>query len=176
MKKTIALLLALCLALPAFAACGKGEEVPDNMQEAAIATAPYHLYVPQTWLTTTSSGISGAKVNTEADAPNVTVTAYYPDSAMTPAAYFEDVCLPDYAATLHDFTRITARDGDTTLGGKDAKRYVFSHSLNGKVYQVMQIITAGGDMIYVLTYTATAAQYNDHVEEVESIRAAFVFR
>ncbi len=176
MKKLIALLLLLCLALPVFAACGEGEEIPDNMQEAAIETAPYHLYVPNTWLTTTASGISGARVNSEEDAANVTVTVYYPDAATTPAEYFTNVCLPNYTATLKDFARLTDLDGDTTLGGKDAKRYAFTYSLDGKVYQVMQIITASGDMLYVLTYTAYSTNYAAYAEDAEAIRANFTFR
>ena len=176
MKKLIALLLLLCLLVPAFAACGEGEEIPDDMQEAAIETAPYHLYVPNTWLTTTASGISGARVNSEADVANVTVTAYYPDAATTPAEYFENVCLPNYTATLTNFARLTDLDGDTTLGGKDAKRYAFTYTLDEKVYQVMQIITAQGDMLYVLTYTAISANYATYVEDVEAIRVNFTFR
>ena len=176
MKKLIALLLLLCLVLPVFAACGNKEEIPDDMQEAAIETAPYHLYVPNSWLTTTSSGISGAKVNAEADAANVTVTLYYPEAATTPAEYFESVCLPNYTATLTNFARLTDLDGATTLGGKDAARYVFTYSLDGKVYQVMQIITASGDMLYVLTYTAYSTSYATYAEDVEAIRANFTFR
>ena len=176
MKKIIAVLLVLCCLVPAFAACGSKEQVPDNMQEAAITTAPYHLYVPTTWLLTTESGISGARVNSTEDTSNVTVTAYYPEEALTPADYFETKCVSDYAAHLSDFARLTALDGDTTLGGKDAKCYVFTYTLDGAVYQVKQIIVAQGTMLYVLTYTATSMHYNDHLDDVEAIRANFTFR
>jgi len=176
MKKLIAVLLTLCCLLPVFAACGDKDEVPDNMQEAAIASAPYHLYVPTTWLTTTESGVSGARVNSTADIANVTVTAYYPDEAMTPAAYFENVCLPGYTANLKSFSRLTELDGDTTLGGKDAKCYVFVHTLDDTIYQVKQIIVAQGSVIYVLTYTAKSTNYDTYVGDVEEIRAHFTFR
>ena len=176
MKKIMAVLLTLCCLLPAFAACGKGEEVPDNMQQAAVESAPFSLYVPADWLLTTSSGISGARVNSKEDAANVTVTAYYPDEPTSPADYFETVCLPDYTAHLADFARLSALDGDTTLGGKDAKCYVFTYTLDGQVYQVKQIIAAKDEMLYTLTYTAFSAHYNDHTDEVEQIRANFVFR
>ena len=176
MKKIIAILLLLCCLVPAFAACGKKDEVPDNMQEAAIETAPFHLYVPVSWILTTASGISGARVNSNTDTANVTVIAYYPETAMTPADYFTTVCLPAYTADLSNFARLEAQDGTTTLGGRDAARYVFTYTLDGKVYQVMQIIAAQGDMLYVLTYTALSTTYADHTEEVELIRANFAFR
>ena len=77
---------------------------------------------------------------------------------------------------MTNFARLTDLDGDTTLGGKDAKRYVFTYSLDGQVYQVMQIITAQGDMLYVLTYTALSANYATYTEDVEAIRTHFTFR
>ena len=176
MKKILVALLTLCCLLPVFAACGKGEEAPDNMQQAAVASAPFSLYVPTDWLLTTESGISGARVNSTEDKANVTVTAYYPDAPLSPADYFETVCLPDYTAYFTDFARLTALDGDTTLGGKDAKCYVFTYTMDGHVYQVKQIIVAKDDKLYTLTYTAFSAHYNDHTDEVEQIRANFVFR
>ena len=62
------------------------------------------------------------------------------------------------------------------LGGKNAKTYVFIYTLDGKTYEVMQIIALMGDQLYTLTYTAESANYATHLETVESIRQNFRFR
>ena len=176
MKKLICVLLVLLLACT-LVACSK-DGTPDGMQNVSTENALFNLYVPASWLSETASGVSGARVS-NTDASNVTVTAYLPEVAISPADYWQILCLPSYrdGGVLQSFTVIEDSCKDTTLGGKDAKHYVFTYVMDGVTYESMQIITASNDMvIYTLTYTATAEKYAAHLESVERIRAEFRFR
>lgn len=175
MKKTIAVLLLLVLAL-CTVSCKKDNAPPSGMKEAATAGAEYHLYVPELWIANNGNGISGAYTGT-ADRANVTVTSYLPDFSMSAESYFNEICLPQYQnGTLAGFELLSDLCGDTTLGGLNAKKYVYIYSLGGVDYETMQVIASSSKMIYTLTYTAKAANYADHTEDVEEIVKAFAFR
>lgn len=175
MKKLMAILLLLALTLCAVS-CKKDNAPPSGMVEAATADAEYHLYVPELWVVNNQSGISGAYTSS-ADRANVTVTSYLPDVSMSAEDYFNDICLPQYEnGTLTGFQLLNDLCGDTTMGGLNAKKYVYVFSLGGTDYETMQVIASTGKMIYTLTYTAKAANYADHTEDVEEIVKAFAFR
>lgn len=176
MKKIIASLLLLILVF-SLVSCGEEDPTPEGMQNVAIESARFNLYVPESWASTSSSGISGARVGTAGDNSNVTATVYYPDDQnLTAAAYFETVAKPSYATELKDYALLEDLCGETTLGGRDAVRIVFTYVVDGNAYEVMQIAAAKDTMIYMLTYTAPSTLYASHTEDVESIRDAFTFR
>lgn len=175
MKKvvTVCLLVFFCFAA---VACSGGDNTPEGMKDAAVAGAEYHLYVPEGWVLNNESGVSGAYASAS-ERSNVTLTTYLPDAQISAETYFNDVCLPQYQnGSLAGFTLIGDQCADTTLGGLNAKKYVYVYSLGGTDYETMQVVVSTGSMIYNLTYTATAAAYANHLEDVESIIANFVFR
>jgi len=174
MKKLISvlLLLAMCLTL---AACKNDDATPDGMQNVSDEEAAFNLYVPASWAPRTESGVSGASVG-GSDGSNVICTAVMPDSEMTPETYWNNVCLSQYHATLPDFTVQEDQCGDTTLGGMNAKKYVFTYNMDGNAFVVMQVITSYGGMMYTLQYTALSASYNQYLEDVNTIVSSFTFR
>ena len=175
MKKLLALLL-LSVTLITLCACSNESDVPDGMKNVAAENAPFSLYVPSTWIEQTESGVSGASFSND-DTSNVTVLAYQPGEVMTPAEYWEKVALPEYQnGVLKDLLILDNLCGDEVLGGLNAKKYVYSFTLGTKTYRQMQLITLKSDRIYIMTYTATAENFDKHLEEVESIRANFKFR
>ncbi|MBE6702663.1 MAG: DUF1795 domain-containing protein [Ruminococcaceae bacterium] len=169
---TLLVLLMVCAAV----SCKRDDPTPDGMQNvsAANSDAFYHLYVPENWISQTSAGISGARVS-NTDTSNVTVTMYFPDVEMTPAEYWENRCAPSYGKVLSELEVIAESCIDTKLGGLDARQYVFKGLLDGVSYQFLQIIVVKGNVLYTLTYTATAENYDKHLETVESIRSNFTF-
>ena len=178
MKQLCAILLLLCVLLCAVS-CAEESEVPENTQNAATENAKFNLYVPVAWTSLADSGVSGARSN-NSDA-NVTVTAYLADDVgLTPERYWNEKCYPQYTAQnapLSDnFALMQEQCGDTTLGGRDAKRYVFVYTLDNVNYEVMQIITSKDDVIYTLTFTAKSENYGSYADTVEQIRANFTFR
>jgi len=59
MKKIVALLLLLVMVFGAVS-CGDKVEPPEGFQLASVKSAPFYLYVPNTWTSNASSGISSA--------------------------------------------------------------------------------------------------------------------
>lgn len=173
MKKILAICLMLAC-LFSVAACSKNDGTPDGMKNAALESAKYNLYVPETWITD-SYNVSGARVGTKENAPNVLATVYFPEEQLTPQAYWESKCLPEYGAVFANFTMIE-EGADTTLGGKDAKRYKFSYTFGDSVYQCMQVITVYDFSVYVVTYTALSTEYDTYAADADVIVANFVFK
>lgn len=173
MKKII----AICLMLACFltlAACNKNDGTPEGMKNAALESAKYNLYVPETWIID-SYNVSGARVGTKENAPNVLATVYFPEEQLTPQGYWEGKCLPEYTAVFANLTMIE-EGADTALGGKDAKRYKFSYTFGETLYQCMQVITVYDYNVYVVTYTAVATEYDTYAADADSIVSHFVFK
>ncbi len=170
-------LLVLLIVATLFCAVScKKNNTPEGMQNAATEDAAFDLFVPAAWLPLTGSGVSGARYS-DTDASNVTALTYLPDRAMNAETYWNEVALPQYGnGTLGDFTVLAEQCGDAVLGGKDAKKYVFTYVFGDVSYEVMQYITLKDDVVYILTYTALGTNFAAHLDDVERIRAEFVFR
>ena len=172
MKKILLIALVLVL-LCAMVSCSQDESIPDGTQDVAVANAPFRLFVPSVWIPMTQNGVSGASVSTSSPA-NVTVLTYFPDEMLDAATYWEKKALPEYQnGVLQDFHIIDEQCADTVLGGKDAKKYVYTFTMGSVAYEQMQIIAVKDDLVYILTYTATSTEFADYLEDVESIRSNF---
>lgn len=173
MKKIVAALLVL-VCLFALCACANTDQTPDGMQNVALESANYYLYVSKNWIPT-SYNVSGAKAHTAENAPNILATVYYPEEQLTPTTYWENECLVEYQAVFENFTVIEAEVAET-LGGKDAKAYLFSYTFGATVYQCKQVITVYDFNVYVLTYTAVATEYNNFVADFDAAVDYFTFK
>ncbi len=171
MKKIIAIVLLLVLAL-SVVSCRK-TDAPDGMKNASAENAKFYLYVPESWYEQTE--INSA-VSPMRDGANVNATTYLADTAYTPVTYWETKALPEIKIAFKDVAVVEAECGETELGGLKAMRYVYDATLGGVSYRFMQIITVNSNMVYALTYTAKPEHYATHLEDVESIRAAFAFK
>ena len=179
MKKIIAVLLLLILTV-GLVACSE-DGVPQGMKDVATANAKFHLYVPESWVSQSEGGICGA-TSPGGERSNVIVTNYLADQSCLDAAgypsaaiYWANKCLPEYQATFADLVIVT--DGeDTTLGGRNAKKYVYTATLGGNSYKFMQVITADSSYVYTLTYTSLPEHYDTYVADVENICAEFLFK
>ncbi len=173
MKKILAILM-LAAVLLAASACANTDPTPDGMQNVALESAKYNLYVPESWVPD-SYNVSGAKATAEPNAPNVLATVYYPEEALTPATYWSNYCAPEYRAVFANFA-VIEEGTDTTLGGKDAKLYKFSYTFGETLYQCQQVITVHDFNLYTVTYTAVSTEYEKYAEDVKNIVANFTFK
>ncbi|MBR7112296.1 MAG: hypothetical protein IKC75_05205 [Clostridia bacterium] len=172
MKKVlIALLLAALLV--ATVGCANNDQTPEGMQNVALESAKYYLYVPENWVPS-SYNVSGARATPEENGPNVIATVHYPDGVVTAESYWSDYCVPEYTATLTSFALL--EESTATLGGKDAKNYVFSYTFGDTVYQCRQVIAVFDFNVYVLTYTAVSTDYGTYTADVDSIVSNFTFK
>ena len=173
MKKIVVVLL-LMACLVATVGCANTDGTPDGMQNVALESAAYNLYVPESWVPN-AYNVSGAKATPEDNAPNVLVTVHYPEEIVTPDTYWSKYSLPEHTAVLPSFTVIEEGTA-ATLGGKDAKSYRFSYTFGETLYQCRQVITVFDFKVYVLTYTAVSTAYDTYAAEVDTIVSSFAFK
>ncbi|MBE6605073.1 MAG: hypothetical protein E7639_05150 [Ruminococcaceae bacterium] len=173
MKKIVAVLLAV-VCLFVLSACANTDQTPDGMQNVALESANYYLYVSKNWIPT-SYNVSGAKAHTAENAPNILATVYYPEEQVTPTSYWENDCLAEYQAVFTNFT-VIGSEVEETLGGKDARAYQFSYTFGATVYQCKQVICVYDFNVYVLTYTAVATEYDSFAADFEAAVDHFTFK
>ena len=176
MKKIVAILLVLLLAV-GLAACNK-EDAPDGMKNAAADNAKFFFYVPDNaWIV--QNEISAA-ISRSADGSNVNVTTYLADDFYTAESYWTNKAMPELESTFKEFTLLSEQCAETTMGGIDGVRKVYTASLGGSTYQFMQIIVVkngtASAMVYTLTYTAKTEHFATHLEDVEEMRVNFAFK
>lgn len=169
MKRWIAVLLMLALAV-GLVACAK-EEPHEGMKNVAEDTAKFYLYVPEGWIEQREGASSPSN-----DGANVTAVAYLMEAYYTPESYWAEKCLPNYKATFSEVVVDEALSGDTTLGGINAKKYVYNATLGTTTYRILQVITVLDNMVYTLTYTATPDCFDTHMTDVDSICTHFTFK
>ncbi len=172
MKRIVSAVLLLVLCVGVLAACNKSN-TPDGMKNAAADDAKFYLYVPEGWIEQTKLSSANSPSN---DGANVLATSYLMEQAYTAESYWTEKARPEIESAFKEFTLLEEQCGDAVLGGIDGKRYVYTASLGGTVYQFMQFYVVQGEMVYTLTYTAKESVFATHLEDVESIRANFVLR
>ena len=173
MKKILLVLLTVALLFGTVACNSDG--TPSGMQDVALESASFHLYVSEFWISTASSGVSGAKRTNAANAPNVTATVYYPDEPTDLATYWQNICMPEYSANLKGLEALEQGTA-TTLGGKDAQIFVFKFDIGQDTYRCKQVMTVFEYQIYTVTYTALEKDFDTYTAEVDEILANFTFK
>lgn len=148
------------------------KNTPEGMKIASGDNVEYLFYVPKSWICTPSKGANEAYV-AESGRPNVTVTSFYPDSAVTPDQYFE-TAEEDYKQKLSGYTLLSR--SETSVDGRDAVSFTYSVSYAGVEYKIMQTVTVYGSIVYSLTYTSPSDVFDSHLADVEAMISAFAFR
>lgn len=169
-KKILVLLLALMTVI-SLVSCGKKSEAPDGMKNAAREEDSYYLYVPESWMTN-KGDIVGAYYSSY-DKSNVTVMPYGGDFTSS-EEYWEDFkkrCTEEFA----EFEVIT-ENAPKIVSKRNALQYTYKLKIDGVTYQCQQTVMTYGNLLYVITYTATAEKYEAHIEEINSILSAFTFK
>ncbi len=156
---------------------GNGETVtdkhtPSGMRIASSDVIEYRLYVPNEWICDPESGKSEAYYP-ESGRPNVTVTSYSPDKAMTAEEYFAE-CETEYKKTLEGYELISS--ADRTVGERAAKSYTYRTSYGETQIRIMQTVFVYNQVVYSFTYTALEDSFEGHMEDVEAMLTAFRFR
>lgn len=170
MKKVLILVLTLLMLV----SCGKqAEEIPDNMQLASREDVAYCLYVPKTWNVNTDSGVSSAYYSSQ-DSANVSVMSYMPEGESMSIDDYWKLTEESYQASFDAYTPESTET--TLLGGRKAGKYTFTLTVGGQEVRMMQIIAAYNQMFYIFTYTASPENFEQHLEEVQTIADNFTFR
>lgn len=170
MKKTLLVILALCMTLTLFG-CGNKEKAPDGMKDVAPEKEKYNFYVPQNWRTN-SGDVIGAYYSMS-DRSNVSVMAYGGE-ATTSEEYWKSFKLS--AESVFENFEIISENEAKVIDKLNALSYVYKMKLEAKEYKCMQTVVAYSNILYVITYTAPAENYESHLEDVEKMLSNFNFK
>ena len=177
-KKTIAFMLALCTCALLLCSCNKNDDgIPDGMQLVTSEYADCKLFVPNDWTPEITTGVLVAKAS---DNSNVSLQKMTPSGQYTSFdAYFRE----DYFKKLQNtYAKITLLEEECSTENQkfstvqnSALRYVYTVESDGTVYKIMQYFSYYSGYLYILTYTAQENLFAEHLEDVYSIAANFVY-
>lgn len=189
MKRIISVLALLCLAVLLLSGCSVKEKideswVPAGMKLLENENVDYTLYVPEDWKIDLTSGISTAY--NENDLSSISVVVFNLESDMLSAtvdeywAYYEE----SLKSTFADFAYVTEADTEsedfvpgesTVLDQAAAKCYTYTCSVTGNTYQFMQCVATRGGYVYMITYTASPANFEAHLSQAYDVINHFKF-
>lgn len=178
MKKTVSVFFVLALVIALGACSGSGVVAPKGMQVASNDDVAYNLFVPGGWILTEENGICGAYYSTS-DKSSITVSSLYPEGDMLSINDYWSTLEASYKETFKNFLLLDSPENNESniiLGEKSAFKYVFSADIDGISYKFMQVITVHGNMFYTLTYTSSADNYENHLEDVVKTISEFRFK
>ena len=169
-KKIIVLLMVLATVI-SLASCANKSGVPSGMKNAADEDEPFCLYVPQSWVTS-KGDIAGAYYS-NTDKSNITVMPYGGDFATTEEYWndFKTRC----SAEFSEFEVIKENEAKV-VSGRNALQYVYKLKIDGEMYQCQQTVLTYGNLLYVITYTATAEKYESHIADIDNILSVLAFK
>ena len=174
MKKNIipALLVAVSVTL---ASCGSNtDSAPMGYREISDEGLNYHFYVPDDWTPDVSTGMTSAYFSGR-DPSNVSVTAFeLDDTSINSVEAFWELNEADLKLILPDLEYFD--ESDCKLGGVDGRQYVYTASMSDTEYKFMQVVAIKSNEVYIFTYTATADNYDSHIEDVISMVDYFKFK
>jgi hypothetical protein len=156
---------------------------PDGMKLVSTDAVAYRFYVPVSWETDMENSANLVYM-TEADGSksNVTMIGYMPEDDGFSIDDYWDMCVKQYEDALPDFTVLSAaEDGDAggesgKIGDRVAKLYTYTYTMGGYTYKVRQAVCTYSTMVYTMTYTALEQNFDSHLEDVNAMQEALVFR
>ena len=148
------------------------KKTPEGMKIASFDNAEYVFYVPKSWVCNSEHKLSYAYYP-ESTKPNVSVISYAPEAEMTAKEYFE-ACEEIYKTDISGYERLS--ESKTELSGREAISYEYKAVYGDAEYRIKQTVAVYGGLVYSLTYTALASNYDLHIADVDAMIDAFRFR
>ena len=184
-KRVFCIMLVMAVMFTILASCSnKNDDTPSGMMKIGGEANSYSLYVPTTWEEKSSTGFTSAACT---DKSNISVQVMAVRGIFTNGqdgyaimtntdTYYEmnDYFTKEYFPYLEStFANIELKESYTTnqtFGGSTyTAKYVYTVEIDKVEYTLMQIFSAHDSSIYIFTYTATTANYNLHLDEVNLI-------
>lgn len=191
MKKIVILLMSLLLCLTVFTACGdKDDFVPAGFKRISEDEATYRLFVPDSWVSDLSTGITTAYVS-ESDRSNISFMAFELDDSIfhvevggaeaTTDAVTTDVVTTDAVTTDATTTEAPAGDGEVPKISTVEEYWDYYEAEFLKTFADMTYSVEGDDLLlsgqkakkYVYTTTVTGQSYE--FMQVVTIKAGTVY-
>ena len=150
-------------------------KAPSGMKIASSNEVAYRLFVPEDWVVDREQRIFAAYEPN--DRTNVSVVAYLPpESGLSVDDFFAmENELMQSTAGAEGFALLSQSE-DGTLGQRPAKIFDFQYRIGANTYRYRQLIAIYKGMFYTLTYTSTEEHFAEHLDALEAVAAAFIFR
>ena len=169
---------AVCLSV--FTGCSSGSDSwhPAGMKLASSEDADYKMWVPESWTVDMSTGITSAYAGS-GDYSNVSVTAQNlsgEQNYLTPSEYWE-IYKTDLEATFPNIAYDEDTEGGISLllDENAAMKYSYTATVTGTKFHFISVVCIRSGTVYLITYTAQPAIYENHLEEVQNILDNFSF-
>ncbi len=140
-------------------------DAPEGMKLASSKERPYILFAPNDWSVDNSGQITNVYV---ADKSNLTVQFIMTAEEVHSVETYWKVCMQKYQNVLTDFAEGESSK-KTVAGIEECVVGTFSGKSGGVEYKFKQVIILKGEVYYVITYTATAENYDAHIEDVNKM-------
>ena len=146
---------------------------PKGMKLVSTNAVSYRFYAPTAWII--DKGAENDVVYfSETDRSNVSLFAHMPeDDALSIQDYWK-TCDNYYKDTLGSYEVVSTEEGK--MGGRAALTSEYTFTVGGVAYKTRQTVAAYASMIYIMTYTAVAENYDAHLEDAVAMQEAFTFR
>ena len=178
MKKTVALLMVLVMALCLLCSCGDDSatmNAPDGMKALTSSDKlDYNIYVPFSWTQDLSTGVVSAYAGMS-DLSNISMTQYNYEENKILEDYIKDYT-EELKGNLGKFEMCEGYPQNTLLDKVESVKLEYTATLASKDYKFMQIITLKNGTMYFFTYTALADAYDAHTEDIQKILDNFDFK
>lgn len=173
MKKSISLGLIIIFILALLTACGESGSAPMGFKEISDEALTYHFYVPDEWTSDLSTGVTCAYYSGR-DPSSISVTAFELDTSITGIDDYWALSEAEFKQVFPDMEYVDI--SDCTLDGVGAKQYTYTASLGEDSYKFMQVVSIRNNQVYIITYTALAENYDQHIEDVIAMLDYFDFK
>ncbi len=151
----------------------KDENVPDGMRVAYSKDVPYRFYVPQDWEIDQNRLICSAW--DPADRTNVSVLPYSPQESMGIKDYFsQEIASMEENRGIGNVAVLS--EAESEIGGRKCMVYEFTCTVDGIAFRYRQYIAVYQSRFYCVTYTATDAAFEAHLDDLAAIVSHFSFR
>ena len=173
MKKIIAVLLLAIMVL-GVVSCGEQVEAPSGFQVASVDSDPFYLYVPNSWTSNASSGISSAYCST---AGSVLVSAFaQKNDAGISLEQYTAKTLESFQRTLEEFELVTKKLEETVLGSYAAYCFDYTATSGKKDMAFRTYVSNYAEGFTVLTYSAVKDSFATYEEDFGEIVSKFTFK
>ncbi len=168
-KKITALLLVLILCM-SVVGCSN-DSTPDGMHLVSRSDEPFKLYVPDSWTSNSSSGISGAFISGSA---NIAVSARYftHENANATLESYTAEYIASCAEGLEQFSLI--EKPSALIGGADAQQLIYTVVNEEISFKFSVYIVKYANDFVLLSMHAPTDMYDEYAPQFSKIVDAFV--
>ena len=147
------------------------EHTPEGFYLASHSKLEYRLFVPNTWIVDTKSGVPSAKAS-QNELSHVSMTSIVRRDGVANGKEYWEMFKKNYEFELTEI----ATDENAKMGEYNAFAVEYKNNILGLEYHNKQVMLTTSDIIYILTFTADDDSYDKYLEDFNTIASMFEFK